>query len=239
MKIRNFNDFDYINEGSQGGGNKFIFVRFGTRPDPKVARYFQEIALRNPKPTLMAMPGALVTMFETTLTKEALIQGFDRLGASYNLYQIVHTSAGGAGASLVARKPNKAQLKADLERAVAAEDWEKAAKLRDQIAAMEGAPAADAGTGTTESQVHTFESFVFEKEEVFVNGTNPEEFYKLVSELVDHELAELETEEEAGITKEACQKIKDYLVQNNFYVAPPEKPEGEELNQPTRNNETR
>jgi hypothetical protein len=63
------------------------------------------------------------------------------------------------------------------------------------------------------------------KEEEFVNGTNTEEFNRLVSKLVDHELEELESEEEEGISKESCQKIKDYLVQNKLYVAS-EKKEG-------------
>jgi len=79
-------------------------------------------------------------------------------------------------------------------------------------------------------RIKDFKNFgLTEKEEDFVNGTNTEEFNILVSKLVDHELEEFEEEdaEEKGITKDDCQKIKDYLVQNKLYVAP-EKEEGEE-----------
>lgn len=225
MRIRNFSDFDSMNENAQGGGNKFILVRFGTTLVPAVSKYFNEIAVKNPKPQLMKAEGSFVTMFETSLTKEALIQGFDGLGITYNLYQIVHTSGGSAGPSLVARKPNKAQLEALLKKAVETENWEEAARLRDQLAELTGTPTPVGGP--TESKVFTFTSFeMIKEEEEFVNGTNTEEFNKLVSQLVDHELTELAAgEEESGINTELVQKIKDYLVQNNLYVASEEKPE--------------
>jgi hypothetical protein len=231
MKIRKFDNFDHLNENNdQGGGNKFILMRFGNTPDPRVTQFFAEgAAIKNP--FAMKGPGSIITVFESPLTKEALVQGFDALGISYNLYQVVHTSAGGSGPHMVARKPNKEQLKQKLEAAIAAERWEEAAKLRDQIAELSGHPATPAApaTGAHESKVYSFRSFLYEKEEEedYVNGTNPEEFYKLVSQLVDHELEELETEDEAGITKEACQKIKDYMVQNKYYVEPEKKEEGD------------
>lgn len=217
MNIVNFIQFS-LNEGTQGAGNKFILVRFGNSMHPGTAKYFNEIAVKNPKPVLMKGPGSFITMFETSLTKEGLIQGFDQLGISYNLYQIIHTSAGGAASSLVARKPNKAQLEAKLAKAVEDENYELATQLRNQIAELEGHPAPAAGP--SESRVHSFESFLFEDE---VNGTTTEEFNRLVSELVDHELAEIESgeeeKEEVKFSKKACQKIKDYLVANNLYVA--------------------
>jgi hypothetical protein len=215
MKVRNFNEFS-LNEGTQGGGNKFIVIRFGNAMSKPVADYFDQIAVKNPKRILLRIPGAFLTMFTTALTKEALIQGFDQLGISYNLYQLVHTSAGGTASTLVARKPNKQQLEASLKKALAAENYELATKLRDQIAELTGHPAPAAGT--SEGRVYSFNSFLMEKEEEYVNGTNTEEFHKLVSELVDHELAEIEGGEEEFL-KETCEKIKDYLVQNKLYVA--------------------
>jgi len=235
MKIRKFDNFD-INEGAQGGGNKFIFVRFGDAPDPRVMKYFSEMATRNPKPFIMKGPGSIITMFETPQTKENIIQGFDALGVSYNLYQIIHTSGGGTGPSLVARAavPNKAEIERQMHAAVAAEDWEKAAKLRDKLAEMgENVPHS------SESKVYSFENFkLTEAEEVFVNGTNSQEFYKLVSELIDHEIAECEGGEE-GEMEETCKKIKDYLVTNKLYVAP-EKEEGagEDEEKPTNEDGT-
>lgn len=227
MKIRNFTNFDSVNEGSQGGGNKFILVRFGTSPNQATAKYFFEIAAKNPKPTLLKTPEAFITMFETALTKEALVQGFDRLGITYNLYQVVHTSAGGSGPQMVARQPSKEQLKAQLKKALEDEDYEKATQIRDQIAAMEGVQASGEAP-TAEGRVYSFESFklIEAEEEEFVNGTNTEEFHILVSKLIDHELAEIEGGEEEYM-KETCEKIKDYLIQNKFYV-PSEKKEDKE-----------
>lgn len=225
MKIRNFNNFD-LNENAQGGGNKFILMRFGNTPDPRVTKFFAEgAASRTPQPVAMKGPNSIMTIFESPLTKEALVQGFDALGISYNLYQVVHTSSGGAEPQLVARKPNKEQLEAQLKKAVDAENWEEAARLRDQIAELTGHPAPAAGTH--ESKVYSYQNFLYEKEEEedFVNGTNSQEFYKLVSQLVDHEIKELETEKEPCITKEECEKIKDYLVQNKLYVEPEKKEE--------------
>jgi hypothetical protein len=111
-----------------------------------------------------------------------------------------------------------------MDKAIAAENWEEAARLRDLIAAMEGTPTpagptTASGPTPTESKVNSYTSFLYEKEEEeFVNGTNSQEFYKLVSELIDHEIAECEGGEE-GEMHDTCKKIKDYLVQNNLYVA--------------------
>jgi hypothetical protein len=224
MRLGNFDNFDRINEGTQGGGNKFILVRFGSTPDMRVTHLFADIAIKNPKPVAMKGPGSIITMFETPKTKEALVSAFDGLGISYNLYQVVHTSAGGAGPELVARKPNKEQLKAKLKAALAADDFETAATLRDQIAELEGRPSMAPGNAAAESQVYRFEAFLLEFEEEEEDEDMDEFFYMLISKLVDHELAELETETEDGITKEECQKIRDYLVQNDCYVENPNTP---------------
>lgn len=171
MKVQDFESFS-LNEDAQGGGNKFILVRFGNAPNIAVSKYFSEIAIKNPKPSLMKGPDSFVTMFETALTKEALVAGFDRLGIKYNLYQVVHTSAGGPVASIVAREPSKEQLLAKLEKAVRDEDYEEATRLRDKIAALEGTPAAPVATpaapatagNPSESQLHSFDDFLLESE---------------------------------------------------------------------------
>ena len=233
MRIKTFDLFDRVNEGSQGGGNKFIIVRFGNTPDPRVTQFLgQEARINKRTAAIMKGPGSIITMFETHLTKEALIQGFDALGITYNLYQVVHTSGGGTGPRLVARKRTPAIVKAELDAAVADERWEDATRLRDELAQLEGRPIPhntnDNPGGGNESHTHKYSSFILEKEEEeYVNGTSTEEFNKLVSELVDHEIKELEAgEKEEGISMEILKKIKDYLVQNGFYVGK-EKEEGE------------
>lgn len=223
MRIKNFGDFDAVNENTQGGGNKFVLARVGNTPNMKVNTFLRQDARINREAIVMKAPGFIVSMFMTHLTKEALIQGLDALGIQYDLYQIVHTSGGSTGPSLVARNRTPKMVKAEMDKAIADERWEDAARLRDELAALEGNPTP---VGNSESL--SFEDFkMVKEEEEFVNGTAPEEFYLYVSQLVDHEIKELEAgEEERGVNLEMLNKIKDYLVQNNFYVAP-EKPEGE------------
>jgi hypothetical protein len=225
MKIRKFDNFDHLNEGTQGGGNKFILVRFGNNAVPPLSQWLMAEVITNKNQSLvMKGPGSIISMFETGLTKEALIQGLDGFSIKYNLYQIVHTSEGGNGPQLVARQRTPAQVKKELDKAVTDEKWEKAAELRDELDRLEGRPVGrHNAAGNNESHLYKFEHFLIEKEEEeFVNGTNSQEFYKLVSELVDHEIKECEGGEE-GEMGETCKKIKDYLVQNSLWVAPEEK----------------
>ena len=184
--IKKFDNFDLnenesMNEG-QGAGNKFILVRFGNTPDLRVTRAFGEIAVANPKPVAMKGPGSILTMYTSNKTKEQCVAAFDALGITYDLYQVVHTSAGGAAASLVARKPSKAQLEAKLAKAIADENYELATELRDQIEQLTGHPAAGT-TPTTESRLISFESYKLAEHENFV--TDNEEFNALAESILN------------------------------------------------------
>lgn len=214
--IKKFDNFDLnesVNEG-QGTGNKFILVRFGDTPDLRVTRAFGEISVPNPKPVAMKGPGSIITMYTSNKTKEQCIAAFDALGITYDLYQVVHTSAGGPAASLVARKPNKAQLEAKLQKAIDDENWELAATLRDQIAELTGHPTPAAGTTpTTESRLISFSEYKLSEEENFT--TDNEEFNALIegilkmdsAESIKAEIERLEKENKEGFTDD-IKKLK-------------------------------
>jgi hypothetical protein len=237
MNIKNFESFS-LNEGTQGGGNKFILVRFGATPSLNVSRYFAKIALKNPKPTLMKGQDSFVTMFETALTKEALIAGFDVLGIKYNLYQIVHTSTGGAGASIVAREPNKAQLKELLRKAIAAEDYDKAADLRDKIASLEGAPAAPTvtpvGGVATEGALYSFDEFLLESE---YSSSGTEELSLLFSQITEKTEVFTGEKKKAKASAESEKIERARNVYNDKNSSPKDKKKAAEFLDKIKNNE--
>lgn len=169
-KLNNFDKFlnenfsEQANENEQGSGNKFILMRFGNTPDNRVTQLFSQIA--SGRPTAMRAPGAIMTIFQTGKTKEQLVESFDGLGISYDLYQVVHTSRGTAGnaASGHAQTPQAMsvdQLKAALRKALADDKFEEAARLRDEIAQREGRPAGAPEVGNTTGTAAESEETIF------------------------------------------------------------------------------
>lgn len=151
MKVFDFDKFlaesESISE-NQGTGNKFILNRFSTgAPNPAVTKFFQQHATG--RPLAAKTPTGWMTVFETSLTKEALIQGFDALGITYDLYQVVHTSSGGTPNTQSASEPSASveELKKKLKKALAADEYEEAARLRDEIAQREGRAVGAPGIG--------------------------------------------------------------------------------------------
>jgi len=147
MKLHNFEGFLNENINEAETGNKFVLVRFGTTPDPRVTAYFREISRRA---ALAKLPGAFMTVFECSLTKEALIEGFDRLAINYELYQIVHkSSGGGSGNAMSNAAPNLGamsidELKKKMKDLIDKEKYEEATEYRDEILRREGHPVGRA-----------------------------------------------------------------------------------------------
>ncbi len=134
--MKNLKGFDgFLNEGRQGTGNKFVIVRFGTRPERKVAEFFRPPHIIG-KPTLFAGNGMYTTVFETTMSKEQLKEVFDQMEIRYDLYQLVDSANTTAGRTRTAAEPTAKELEALLKKAVKAENYEEATRLRDKLAEM-------------------------------------------------------------------------------------------------------
>lgn len=132
--MKNLQDFDnFLNEGRAGTGNKFIIVRFDTRPNPKVMKFFKPPHIIG-RPTLFAGNGMFTTIFETTMTKEQLKQVFDQMEIRYDLYQIVDSANTTGGQSISAAEPTIKELERQLKKAVKEENYAEAARLRDLLA---------------------------------------------------------------------------------------------------------
>lgn len=191
MKVFDFDKFlaesEGIQENAQGSGNKFILNRFSTgAPNPAVTKFFQQHATG--RPIAAKTPTGWMTIFETSLTKEALIQGFDALGITYDLYQVVHTGNGGTPNAQSASEPSASveDLKKKLKKALAADEFEVAARLRDEIAQREGRAVGAPGIGNEmgESEKIGDAIMAFENTKAFpeIHAQMKAQLHKMLSE---------------------------------------------------------
>jgi len=133
---------------------ELIFLRYATRPNPVVSGKLFEYVTPSKKPSFTTLPGVMITVFQTEENIEIVRAGLATLNIKFDLVEkqapqdaTPTTSATPTGDSLAA-------LKSQLAVALAAQNFEKAAELRDQIAAIEN-PGGTTNAPTTERKIIT------------------------------------------------------------------------------------
>jgi hypothetical protein len=134
---------------------EYILLRYGNRPDQAVSAKLFEYVTPGKKPNFTVLPGVMITAFSSDENIEIIRAGLATLPIAFDLVASQATPTATTGAARTATPASRTaasavdmtslpSMKAALQAAVAREDWNKAAELRDAIAALEG-PA----TGTT------------------------------------------------------------------------------------------
>jgi hypothetical protein len=119
---------------------EFIFIRYAKRPDPAVSNKIFSYVTPNTKPLFTTLPEVLITMFKSDENIDVMRAGFDTLGIKFDIIEKKSASNGVAVDTDFVETDDQAtlqDLKNKLMAALEAEEFEKAAKLRDQIDAIE------------------------------------------------------------------------------------------------------
>lgn len=143
---------------------ELIFLRYATRPNPEVAAKLFEYVTPGKKPNFTTLPGVMITEFQTEENIEIVRAGLASLNIKFDLVEkqvpqgaTTATTARASATPTTSATPTGnglAALKSQLAVALAAQNFEKAAELRDQIAAIEN-PGGTTDAPTTERKIIT------------------------------------------------------------------------------------
>lgn len=137
---------------------EFIFLRYANQPNPTVSQKLAEFIKPGTQIPFTTLPGVLITMFKSDNTHEEILTGMGSLNIKFDLIEKEGTVTPIAQTSPLSNRSGAsepvtvASLQRKLDAALAAEDFELASTLRDEIAALTP-PAPDAPTA--ESKLYT------------------------------------------------------------------------------------
>lgn len=130
----------------------YILLRYDNRPNPAVSDKLFEYVAEGKKPYFTTLPGVMITQFDSEEIIDIIKAGLDTLNIKFDLVEKPASVATTSAAASVAPASNDIRgLKAALQAALHAQNFEKAAELRDKITAIEG-PATPP---TTERVLYT------------------------------------------------------------------------------------
>lgn len=112
---------------------EFILIRYANQPNPQVSQKLAEFVIPGSKPFFTTLPGVMITQFKSNNTIDEIKLGFDMMRLSYDLVEKQGTVNPEQSTTHNPNRPSKEQLERDLQNALNAEDFEKAAELRDKI----------------------------------------------------------------------------------------------------------
>ncbi len=121
---------------------EFIFLRYANQPNPTVSTKLFEFVAPGSKPFFTTLPGVLITMFKSENTYDEILAGMGTLNVKFDLNEKEGTVTPIAQTSPLSNRSatpepvTVASLQTKLDAALAAEDFELASTLRDQIATL-------------------------------------------------------------------------------------------------------
>lgn len=136
---------------------QYILLRYAKQPDPAVSQKLATYYVPGKKPYFTVLPNVMITMFESDENIDVIKAGLSELNIKFDLIEKQGDAPSTPTTPTVDRnapalsRMSLPALKAALNAAVAREDFDKAAEIRDAINALQGPPTPP----TTERKIIT------------------------------------------------------------------------------------